>query len=81
MIDEQIIVKPDDISVTVPLSGTHAPTGEYYVTSFLMTKKSVEVTDENGKTETVNALAAIDSWQSGTTVSYKNDNQPAAPAR
>lgn len=80
LIDEQINVKPDDISVTVPLSGTHAPTGEYYVTSFLMTKKSVEVTDENGKIETVNALAAIDSWQSNTKVSYKNDNQPAAPA-
>ena len=80
LIDEQINVNPDDISVTVPPSGTHAPTGSYYVTSFLMTKKSVEVTDENGKIETVNALAAIDSWQSDTTVDYTNSNQPAAPA-
>ena len=80
LIDEQINVKPDDISVTVPPSGTHAPTGSYYVTSFLMTKKSVEVTDENGKIETVNALAAIDSWQSKDKVHYTNSNQPAAPA-
>ena len=80
LIDEQILKDSQAIFVTVPPSGTHAPTGEYYVTSFLMTKKSVEVTDENGKIETVNALAAIDSWQSDTTVSYKNDNQPAAPA-
>ena len=80
LIDEQINVKPDDISFTVPPSGTHAPTGSYYVTSFLMTKKSVEVTDENGKIETVNALAAIDSWQSKDKVHYTNSNQPAAPA-
>ena len=80
LIDEQILKDSQAIFVTVPPSGTHAPTGEYYVTSFLMTKKSVEVTDENGKIETVNALAAIDSWQSNTTVSYTNDNQPAAPA-
>ena len=79
LIDEQINVKPDDISVTVPTSGTHAPTGSYYVTSFLMTEKSVEVT-ENGASKTVNALAAIDSWQSDTTVDYTNSNQPAAPA-
>ena len=67
------------ISVTVSPSGTRAPTGEYYVTSFLMTEKSVEVT-ENGASKTVNALAAIDSWQSDTTVDYTNSNQPAAPA-
>lgn len=79
LIDEQIVKDTQNISVTVPTSGTHAPTGSYYVTSFLMTEKSVEVT-ENGASKTVNALAAIDSWQSDTTVSYTNDNQPAAPA-
>ena len=80
LIDEQIVKDTQNISVTVPTSGTHAPTGSYYVTSFLMTKKSVEVTDENGKIETVNALAAIDSWQSKDKVHYTNSNQPAAPA-
>ena len=79
LIDEQIDVNPDIISVDIPDRGTHAPSGEYYVTSFLMTEKSVEVT-ENGASKTVNALAAIDSWQSDTTVDYTNSNQPAAPA-
>lgn len=79
LIDEQIVKDTQNISVTVPTSGTHAPTGSYYVTSFLMTEKSVEVT-ENGASKTVNALAAIDSWQSDTTVDYTNSNQPAAPA-
>lgn len=79
LIDEQIVKDTQNISVTVPTSGTRAPTGEYYVTSFLMTEKSVEVT-ENGASKTVNALAAIDSWQFDTTVDYTNSNQPAAPA-
>ena len=79
LIDEQSDVNPDKISVDIPDRGTHAPSGEYYVTSFLMTEKSVEVT-ENGASKTVNALAAIDSWQSDTTVDYTNSNQPAAPA-
>lgn len=79
LIDEQIVTDSNFISVTVSPSGTRTPTGEYYVTSFLMTEKSVEVT-ENGASKTVNALAAIDSWQSDTTVDYTNSNQPAAPA-
>ena len=79
LIDEQIVTDSNFISVTVSPSGTRAPTGEYYVTSFLMAEKSVEVT-ENGASKTVNALAAIDSWQSDTTVDYTNSNQPAAPA-
>lgn len=79
LIDEQIVTDSNFISVPVSPSGTRAPTGEYYVTSFLMTEKSVEVT-ENGASKTVNALAAIDSWQSDTTVDYTNSNQPAAPA-
>lgn len=79
LIDEQIVTDSNFISVTVSPSGTRAPTGSYYVTSFLMTEKSVEVT-ENGASKTVNALAAIDSWQSDTTVDYTNSNQPAAPA-
>ena len=78
LIDEQIVKDTQNISVTVPTSGTHAPTGSYYVTSFLMTEKSVEVT-ENGASKTVTALAAIDSWQSEDKVSYTNSNQPDAP--
>ena len=80
LIDEQINVDPNSISVDIPDRSTHAPSGEYYVTSFLMTEKTTTVADENGASKTVNALAAIDSWQSDTTVDYTNSNQPAAPA-
>lgn len=80
LIDEQIDVDPDNISVDIPDRGTHAPSGEYYVTSFLMTEKTTTVTDENGKSEYVTALMAIDSQQFGQTITYTNTNEPAAPA-
>ena len=78
LIDEQINVNPDSISVDIPNRGTHAPSGEYYVTSFLMTEKTTTVADENGESENVTALMAIDSQTLGT-VSYINSNEPAAP--
>ena len=78
LIDEQINVNPDSISVDIPDRGTHAPSGEYYVTSFLMTEKTTTVADENGESENVTALMAIDSQTLGT-VSYTNTQQPNAP--
>ena len=78
LIDEQIDVNPNSISVDIPNSGTHAPSGEYYVTSFLMTEKTTTVADENGESENVTALMAIDSQALGT-VSYTNTQQPNAP--
>ena len=75
LIDEQIVTNPNSISVTVPTSGTHAPSGEYYVTSFLMTEKEFAL--ENGSAET--ALMAIDSQQFTETISYTNTNEPNAP--
>ena len=62
-------------TINVPKNGTHAPSGDYYVTTVLMTEK--EATMENG--QKVSALAAIDSRQFTEKVSYKNDNQPDAP--
>ena len=78
LIDEQIDVNPNSISVDIPDRGTHAPSGEYCVTSFLMTEKTTTVADENGESENVTALMAIDSQTLGT-VSYINSNEPAAP--
>ena len=78
LIDEQINVNPDSISVDIPDSGTHAPSGKYYVTSFLMTEKTTTVADENGESENVTALMAIDSQTLGT-VLYTNTQQPNAP--
>ena len=80
LIDEQINVDPNSISVDIPDRSTHAPSGEYYVTSFLITEKTTTVADENGESENVAALMAIDSWQSKDKVHYTNSNQPAAPA-
>ena len=78
LIDEQIDVNPNSISVDIPDRGTHAPSGEYHVTSFLMTEKTTTVADENGESENVTALMAIDSQTLGT-VSYTNTQQPNAP--
>lgn len=78
LIDEKIEVNPNSISVDIPDRGTHAPSGEYYVTSFLMTEKTTTVADENGESENVTALMAIDSQTLGT-VLYTNTQQPNAP--
>ena len=80
LIDEQIEVDPGKIFVDIPNSGTHAPSGEYYVTSFLMTEKTTTVADENGESENVTALMAIDSQQFDDPITYTNNNEPNAPA-
>ena len=80
LVDEREVANNNDLSASVPPSGTLAPSGDYYVTTVLMTEKEATTTDENGQEKVVPALAAIDSQQFDTTVSYKNNNQPAAPA-
>ena len=85
LVDEQVVTgntSGGDLtipSITVPAKGTLAPTGDYYVTTFLMMEKQVTTTDENGQEKVVPALAAIDSRQFVNTVSYTNTNQPNAP--
>ena len=66
-------------TITVPTSGTHVPSGDYYITTVLLTEKEATTTDENGQEKVVSAPAAIDSWQFTEKVSYTNTNQPAAP--
>ena len=68
---------PENIAVNIPESGTLAPTGEYYVTSFLMTEKETDL-DGDGVME--KALAAIDSDQFNSKISYTNTKQPESPA-
>ena len=80
LVDERDVTAPYNISFDIPTKGTLAPTGEYYVTSFLMTEKSTTFTDENGETKTVTGLVAIDNQQFDTKVSYQNTNQPKAPS-
>ena len=77
LVDEQTVTDSADISVTIPTTGGLAPTGEYYVTSFLMTEKEADL-DDDGEPE--KALMAIDSQSFSATISYTNTNQPDAPA-
>ena len=77
LVEEQMLANPENIAVNIPESGTLAPTGEYYVTSFLMTEKE---TDLDGDGEKEKALAAIDSNQFNSKISYTNTKQPKSPA-
>ena len=76
LVDEQTVADPASISVTIPTEGALAPTGEYYLTSFLMAEKTFTL--EDGTEQTV--LAVIDSQMFDAKVSYTNINQPGAPA-
>lgn len=77
MISEQEIGDTSNITLPVPSSGALAPTGEYYVTAFLMTKKLADI---NGDGEEEEALIAIDNQSFGSKVSYTNIYEPPAPA-
>ena len=76
LVDEQEVENPASISVNIPQSGALAPTGQYYVTSFLMTEKTFNMEDGAKKT----ALMGIDTNAFTTLVDYTNTNQPERPA-
>ena len=76
MISEQEISDTSNIELSVPSSGAIAPTGEYYVTAFLMTKKQADL---NGDGKEEDALIAIDNQAFNTKVAYTNVNEPSAP--
>lgn len=76
MISEQEISDTSNIELSVPTSGAIAPTGEYYVTAFLMTKKQADL---NGDGKEEDALIAIDNQAFNTKVAYTNVNEPPAP--
>lgn len=76
LIDERQIDAPDNILVSIPTDGALAPTGSYYVTSFLMMEKTADL-DGDGVDET--ALAAIANQQFDEQISYINSNQPGTP--
>ena len=76
LVSEDTVVDPNSISLSLPDRGALAPTGEYYVTSFLMTEKTFTLAD--GSTET--ALMPVGNQCFDTPISYTNINQPDAPA-
>lgn len=77
MISEQEISDTSNITLPVPSSGALVPTGEYYVTAFLMTEKQA---DMNGDGIEEEAFIAIDNQAFDSKVSYTNINEPSAPA-
>ena len=77
LIDERQIDDPDNISVSIPTDGALAPTGSYYVTSFLMMEKTADLDGDGVVDET--ALAAIANQQFDEQISYRNSNQPGKP--
>ena len=76
LVSEDTVVDPKNLSLSLPDRGALAPTGEYYVTSFLMTEKTFTLAD--GSTET--ALMPVGNQCFDTPISYTNTNQPDAPA-
>ena len=82
LVDEQTVDTTHGNTVNIPTVGTLMPTGEYYVSSFLMTEKTTAVSEEDGSTKDMTVLAAIDSQQFADKVGYTNNNpyQPKAPA-
>lgn len=80
LVDEQE-VGSNDVTVDVPDKGIAAPSGNYYITTYLMREETIAEKDEEGNPTggTVIALVAIDSAASDSTVSYTNSNAPAAP--
>lgn len=76
LVSEDTVVNPNSISLSLPDRGALAPTGEYYVTSFLMTEKTFTLAD--GSTET--ALMPVGNQCFDTPIFYTNINQPNAPA-
>ena len=81
LVDERVVDTTHANTVSIPTEGTLMPTGEYYVSSFLMTEKATTVNAEDGTTKNVTVLAAIDSQQFATPVTYTNNNpyRPNAP--
>ena len=76
LVSEDTVVDPKNLSLSLPDRGALAPTGEYYVTSFLMTEKTFTLADGSTKT----ALMPVGSQCFDTPISYTNINQPDAPA-
>lgn len=77
LFDEQELSDLTGVHVSVPTSGVLAPSGEYYVTTYLMTERQADL-NEDGVME--NAMVAIDQQAFSDRISYTNTMQPPSPA-
>ena len=80
LIENTEITDPDSISATIPQEGTMLPTGNYYVTTSLLRKATIEVEGEDGTTTEEEILLPVDTKEFGS-VSYTNTVQPDAPGK
>ncbi|MCI5503262.1 MAG: InlB B-repeat-containing protein [Eubacterium sp.] len=78
LIENTEITDSGNISATIPKEGTMLPTGNYYVTTSLLRKATVEVEDEEGNTSEEEVLLPVDTKEFGA-VAYTNTAQPDAP--
>ena len=73
LVDEREVTSPNVI-VSVPQSGTAAPSGNYYITTYLMREETYTPEEEDAQSKTV--MVAIDSAASTGTVAYTNSSAP-----
>lgn len=80
LIDEQEIASAaSGVSVNVPNEVNLAPSGDYYVSTFLSVEKTGDW-DNDPETPDTAALIQIDSAAFDDVANYVNVNQPDAPA-
>lgn len=79
LVDEQML-NSDTFSVPVPTTGTAAPSGDYYITTFLMRQEKDDYDGDGAIEDDEIALLNIGSASSTGTISYTNDTAPAAPS-
>lgn len=76
LVSEDTVVGSSNIEFTLPAEGTLAPTGSYFVTSFLMEEQEADINGD-GKNET--ALLSIASQSFDKLIRYENTVQPNVP--
>lgn len=76
LVDEQVLVDTADFHLTVPSSGTAAPSGNYYVSTFLMRQETGDFDDDGTAEADEIALLGIGNSSSQHMVAYTNTMQP-----
>lgn len=76
LVSEDTVTGSGNITINIPENGTLAPTGSYFVTSFLMEEREADINDD-GKNET--ALLSIASQNFDRLIRYENTVQPNVP--
>lgn len=76
LVDEQVLTDSANFHLTVPSSGTAAPSGNYYVSTFLMRQEAGDFDGDGTEEADEIALLGIGNSSSEHTVAYTNTMQP-----